>query len=60
AIHEFGHANGFFGPTNGHFRADDGVCTTPPIHTMCSGVDPATTYKRTLETHERDLFAAAY
>lgn len=59
-VHELGHANGFHGPNDGHFPADDTVCTTSPIHTMCSGATPGTTYRRTLETHEKDLFAAAY
>ena len=59
-IHEFGHANGFFGPNNGHFLASDSVCTTSPIHTMCSGISPGTTYKRTLESHETSLLTAGY
>ncbi len=60
AIHEFGHANGFFGPNSGHFLASDSACTSSPIHTMCSGISPGTTYKRTLEFHEKSLFAAGY
>lgn len=60
AIHEFGHANGFAGPNQGHFPANDTACTTSPIHTMCAGISPGTTYKRTLEVYEKSLFSAAY
>lgn len=59
-IHEFGHSTGFHGPNDGHFPASDTVCTTSPIHTMCAGVSPGTIYMRTLETHEKGLFSAAY
>lgn len=56
ASHEFGHSMGF----SGHFSSTDSTCTQSPIHTMCSGAALGSTYKRSLEVHEKDTFAAAY
>lgn len=54
--HEFGHAMAF----SGHFGSSDTACSQSPIHTMCSGISPGTTYKRTLETHDEHTFTSAY
>ena len=57
--HEFGHATGWVW----HFSASDTLtCNRPTssIHTMCSGLDPGTTYKRSLEYYDMDTFARAY
>ena len=56
AVHEFGHAAGFAG----HWDGVGEDCTGTDRETMCSGLPSATTYKRTIESHENHTFDSAY
>lgn len=61
AVHEFGHATGFYGPfAIGHFDPTAGVCTGNPVHTMCPGYVTGSTFLRTLEEHDKHTFGNAY
>lgn len=75
AAHEFGHATGRPGPDDflttappdgditGHFRETVATyCANKASvhHTMCSALISGTTFDRTLNTHDIDVFAGAY
>lgn len=53
--HEVGHATGWYG----HFDGAGAECGADP-HTMCPSINPGTTAKRTVETHDIHTFLAAY
>jgi hypothetical protein len=55
AVHEFGHAGGF----QGHFTGSS-ICTGYTRQTMCGGLPSATSYKRTLASHDIHTVANAY
>lgn len=58
AAHEFGHAFGW----NGTHLADNpgGICSGGSPHTMCSGILVGSSSQRSLETHDKHTFQAAY
>jgi len=56
-IHEFGHASGFAGHFS-HSSITD--CTGSDRNTMCSGLPKGTSYKRSLESHDKHTIANAY
>ncbi len=64
AAHEFGHAGGFgSGALGDHFAANLSICSySQPStrHTMCSGTPKGTTYRRSLEEHDKHTFNNAY
>ncbi len=55
AVHEFGHSAGFAG----HFT-ETSICSGSTRQTMCQGTPAGTSYRRTLETHDKHTFVSAY
>lgn len=62
ASHEWGHMTGFDGPYDvGHFSRSEAICADDGgQHTMCPSIKKGTERQRTLETHDRHTFDAAY
>lgn len=60
--HEFGHATGWGGDETGdHYSDNGGACPESTNRkTMCQSTILGTTYSRTLESVEKDVFRAAY